>query len=50
MPSRNSGGRGHQYNLVQSDDLDTRVPLVPDEAFQQGIQFNCKVCSVPSNT
>lgn len=38
MPSKNK-----QYNLVQSDDLDTRIPLVPEEAFQHGIPFNCKV-------
>ncbi|CAG7634738.1 unnamed protein product [Allacma fusca] len=37
MPSK-------KYNLVQNpgDDLDSRIPLVPDEAFQHGINFNVK--------
>lgn len=37
MPSKK------QYNLVQNDDFDTRVPLHPEEAFQHGITFQAKV-------
>ena len=41
MPSK-------KYNLVQNpgDDMDSRIPLVPDEAFQHGIHFNVKVIQV----
>lgn len=37
MPSKK------QYNLVQNDDYDTRIPLHSDEAFQHGITFQAKV-------
>ncbi|KAG8232812.1 hypothetical protein J437_LFUL013573 [Ladona fulva] len=36
MPSKK------QYNLVQNDDYDTRIPLHTDEAFQHGICFQAK--------
>ncbi|KAF5276478.1 hypothetical protein FQA39_LY06547 [Lamprigera yunnana] len=36
MPSKK------QYDLVQNDDYDTRIPLHPDEAFHHGITFNAK--------
>lgn len=36
MPSKK------QYDLVQNDDYDTRIPLHPDEAFEHGITFNAK--------
>ncbi|XP_054273970.1 carboxyl-terminal PDZ ligand of neuronal nitric oxide synthase protein-like isoform X3 [Macrosteles quadrilineatus] len=36
MPSKK------QYNLVQNDDYDTRIPLHSDEAFQHGITFQAK--------
>lgn len=38
MPSKK------QYNLVQNDEYDTRIPLHPEEAFQHGINFQAKVC------
>ncbi|RVE51015.1 hypothetical protein evm_004306 [Chilo suppressalis] len=31
-----------QYNLVPNDELDTRIPLHPDEAFHYGITFQAK--------
>lgn len=34
-----------QYNLVTNDELDTRVPLHPEEAFTHGIKFSAKVSS-----
>lgn len=37
MPSKK------QYNLVQNDDYDTRIPLHSEEAFQHGITFQAKV-------
>lgn len=37
MPSKK------QYNLVQNDDYDTRIPLHTEEAFQHGITFQAKV-------
>ena len=37
MPSKK------QYNLVQNDDYDTRIPLHSDEAFHHGITFQAKV-------
>ncbi|RZF43601.1 hypothetical protein LSTR_LSTR008114 [Laodelphax striatellus] len=37
MPSKK------QYNLVQNDDYDTRIPLHPEEAFQHGITFQAKI-------
>lgn len=37
MPSKK------QYDLVQNDDYDSRIPLHPDEAFQHGILFHVKV-------
>ncbi|XP_063245002.1 carboxyl-terminal PDZ ligand of neuronal nitric oxide synthase protein-like isoform X1 [Bacillus rossius redtenbacheri] len=36
MPSKK------QYNLVQNDEYDTRIPLHSDEAFQHGITFQAK--------
>jgi carboxyl-terminal PDZ ligand of neuronal nitric oxide synthase protein len=39
MPSKK------QYNLVQNDDYDTRIPLHSEEAFQHGITFQAKVGS-----
>ncbi|GLH01767.1 Capon-like protein [Gryllus bimaculatus] len=36
MPSKK------QYNLVQNDDYDTRIPLHPEEAFHHGISFQAK--------
>ncbi|CAB3384679.1 Hypothetical predicted protein [Cloeon dipterum] len=36
MPSKK------QYNLVQNDDYDTRIPLHPDEAYHHGISFQAK--------
>ncbi|XP_059472266.1 carboxyl-terminal PDZ ligand of neuronal nitric oxide synthase protein isoform X2 [Neocloeon triangulifer] len=36
MPSKK------QYNLVQNDDYDTRIPLHPDEAYHHGITFQAK--------
>nr|XP_023019015.1 carboxyl-terminal PDZ ligand of neuronal nitric oxide synthase protein [Leptinotarsa decemlineata] len=36
MPSK------RQYDLVQNDDYDTRIPLHPDEAFHHGIVFQAK--------
>ncbi|XP_049786230.1 carboxyl-terminal PDZ ligand of neuronal nitric oxide synthase protein-like [Schistocerca cancellata] len=36
MPSKK------QYNLVQNDDYDTRIPLHSEEAFQHGITFQAK--------
>ncbi|XP_044751081.1 capon-like protein isoform X4 [Coccinella septempunctata] len=36
MPSKK------QYDLVQNDDYDTRIPLHSDEAFHHGITFNAK--------
>nr|XP_018901365.1 PREDICTED: carboxyl-terminal PDZ ligand of neuronal nitric oxide synthase protein isoform X1 [Bemisia tabaci] len=36
MPSKK------QYNLVQNDECDTRIPLHTDEAFQYGITFQAK--------
>lgn len=40
MPSKK------QYNLVQNDECDTRIPLHTDEAFQYGITFQAKVNSL----
>lgn len=37
MPSKN------QYDLVQNDDYDTRIPLHSEEAFNHGIIFQAKV-------
>lgn len=37
MPSK------RQYDLVQNDDYDTRIPLHPEEAFHHGISFQTKV-------
>lgn len=37
MPSK------RQYDLVQNEDSDPRVPVHPDEAFHHGISFNAKV-------
>lgn len=37
MPSKK------QYDLVQNDDYDTRIPLHPEEAFHHGIKFQAKV-------
>lgn len=37
MPSK------RQYDLVQNDDYDTRIPLHPEEAFHHGITFQAKV-------
>lgn len=37
MPSKK------QYDLVQNDDYDNRVPLHPEEAFHHGILFHVKV-------
>lgn len=37
MPSKK------QYDLVQNDDYDTRIPLHPEEAFHHGIVFQAKV-------
>lgn len=37
MPSKK------QYDLVQNDDYDTRIPLHPEEAFHHGITFQAKV-------
>lgn len=37
MPSKK------QYNLVQNDEYDTRIPLHSEEAFQHGITFQAKV-------
>jgi hypothetical protein len=44
MPSRNSNNKNYN-NLVQSDEFDSRIPLLPDEAFTGGggIPFNVKV-------
>lgn len=39
MPSKK------QYNLVQNDEYDTRIPLHSEEAFQHGITFQAKVRS-----
>ncbi|XP_008199232.1 carboxyl-terminal PDZ ligand of neuronal nitric oxide synthase protein isoform X3 [Tribolium castaneum] len=36
MPSKK------QYDLVQNDDYDTRIPLHPEEAFHHGITFQAK--------
>ncbi|XP_057671837.1 dystrophin-like protein 1 isoform X2 [Diorhabda carinulata] len=36
MPSK------RQYDLVQNDDYDTRIPLHPEEAFHHGITFQAK--------
>ncbi|XP_018318773.1 capon-like protein isoform X3 [Agrilus planipennis] len=36
MPSKS------QYDLVQNDDYDIRIPLHPEEAFHHGITFNVK--------
>ncbi|EEB10140.1 conserved hypothetical protein [Pediculus humanus corporis] len=36
MPSKK------QYDLVQNDENDTRIPLHPEEAFQHGITFQAK--------
>lgn len=41
MPSKK------QYDLVQNDDYDTRIPLHPEEAFHHGITFQAKVISRP---
>ncbi|XP_065559843.1 carboxyl-terminal PDZ ligand of neuronal nitric oxide synthase protein-like isoform X5 [Artemia franciscana] len=38
MPSRSR----QQYNLVQNDDYDLRIPLYSEEAFQHGISFQAK--------
>ena len=40
MPSKK------QYNLVINDELDSRVPLHPDEAFATGIKFSAKVSTI----
>lgn len=40
MPSKK------QYDLVQNDDYDTRIPLHPEEAFHHGIIFQAKVGAV----
>ncbi|XP_066260345.1 carboxyl-terminal PDZ ligand of neuronal nitric oxide synthase protein isoform X3 [Euwallacea similis] len=37
MPSK------RQYDLVQNDDYDTRIPLHPEEAFHHGITFQAKL-------
>ncbi|KAG8268218.1 hypothetical protein J6590_033572 [Homalodisca vitripennis] len=39
MPSKK------QYNLVQNDDYDTRIPLHSEEAFQHGITFQAKLAT-----
>ncbi|KAF7284669.1 hypothetical protein GWI33_021853 [Rhynchophorus ferrugineus] len=36
MPSKK------QYDLVQNDEYDTRIPLHPEEAFHHGITFQAK--------
>ncbi|KAF2355226.1 PTB/PI domain [Trinorchestia longiramus] len=36
MPSKK------QYNLVINDELDSRIPLHPDESFAEGIKFSAK--------
>ncbi|KAA0186759.1 hypothetical protein HAZT_HAZT009778 [Hyalella azteca] len=36
MPSKK------QYNLVINDELDSRIPLHPDESFAEGIRFSAK--------
>lgn len=38
MPSKK------QYNLVNDDAYDSRIPLYNEEAFQHGITFHAKVC------
>lgn len=38
MPCKN------QYDLVQNDEYDTRIPVYPEEAFMHGITFQAKVC------
>lgn len=43
MPSKK------QYDLVQNDDYDTRIPLHPEEAFQHGITFQAKVGALLHN-
>lgn len=40
MPSKK------QYDLVQNDDYDTRIPLHPEEAFHHGITFQAKVRTI----
>ncbi|KAK9499505.1 hypothetical protein O3M35_002534 [Rhynocoris fuscipes] len=40
MPSKN------QYDLVQNDDYDTRIPLHSEEAFHHGIVFQAKVSNL----
>lgn len=40
MPSK------RQYDLVQNDDYDIRIPLHPEEAFHHGITFQAKVSVV----
>lgn len=40
MPSKK------QYDLVQNDDYDSRIPLHPEEAFHHGITFQAKVSSI----
>lgn len=40
MPSKK------QYNLVQNDENDTRIPFHPEEAFQHGITFQAKVSNL----
>lgn len=40
MPSKK------QYDLVQNDDYDIRIPLHPDEAFHHGITFQAKVSHI----
>ncbi|CAH2008969.1 unnamed protein product [Acanthoscelides obtectus] len=37
MPSK------RQYDLVQNDEYDTRIPLHPEEAFHHGITFQAKL-------
>ncbi|KAI5735661.1 hypothetical protein M8J77_021091 [Diaphorina citri] len=37
MPSKKQ-----QYNLVQQDEYDTRIPMHSEEAFQHGITFQAK--------
>lgn len=36
----------NQYDLVDDDEYDIRIPLHPDEAFQYGISFHAKVRTI----
>ncbi|KAK9881603.1 hypothetical protein WA026_016474 [Henosepilachna vigintioctopunctata] len=42
MPSKK------QYDLVQNDDYDTRIPLHSEEAFHRGITFQAKLRNSPA--